>query len=263
MFNQLFCKSNDTVTRVDKEINDFYKSLKEIYNYDEISEDRKSYLASVMEEYGYLNYPHIKALEELSPAETLFCLEYKWKNNGIFTAGNFQFENNQISVLQRHKIQNSEWICAEGHEIKLINLPALSNGNNSNECSKFIDWLKQLIILPTGNMKFGILDTTIYLVPFHPRDFGCSYLPISMKATDAMYDATIGEKTGLDVTQQVSMFIKMAQLAGHPVLYDILPQISRFSNLILFKPYMARCCDINELISKISIKVDEIDSSLT
>ena len=36
MFNQLFCKSNDTVTRVDKEINDFYKSLKEIYNYDEI-----------------------------------------------------------------------------------------------------------------------------------------------------------------------------------------------------------------------------------
>ena len=263
MFNQLFCKSNDTVTRVDKEINDFYKSLKEIYNYDEISEDRKSYLASVMEEYGYLNYPHIKALEELSPAETLFCLEYKWKNNGIFTAGNFQFENNQISVLQRHKIQNSEWICAEGHEIKLINLPALSNGNNSNECSKFIDWLKQLIILPTGNMKFGILDTTIYLVPFHPRDFGCSYLPISMKATDAMYDATIGEKTGLDVTQQVSMFIKMAQLAGHPVLYDILPQISRFSNLILFKPYMARWCDINELISKISIKVDEIASSLT
>ena len=51
MFNQLFCKSNDTVTRVDKKINDFYKSLKEIYNYEEISEDRKSYLASVMEEY--------------------------------------------------------------------------------------------------------------------------------------------------------------------------------------------------------------------
>ena len=84
MFNQLFCKSNDTVTRVDKEINDFYKSLKEIYNYDEISEDRKSYLASVMEEYGYLNYPHIKALEELSPAETLFCLDTKFKiQNGF------------------------------------------------------------------------------------------------------------------------------------------------------------------------------------
>lgn len=263
MFDSLFKKSSKSNNRTDFEVNKFYENLKDIYNYNSISEDRKKYLSEVISEYGYLNYPHIKALEELSPAETLFCLEQKWQNNGVFSAGSFQFENDEVSVLQRKNINSSEWLCAEGHEIKLINLPALSNGNNSNECAKFLDWLKQLIILPTGNMKFGILDTTIYLIPFHPRDFGCSYLPISMEASETMYDATIGEKTGLDVTQQVSMFIKMAQLAGHPVIFDVLPQISRFSKLILFKPYMARWFDINELITQISNKVEEVANSLT
>lgn len=263
MLNHLFKSPTKTVHRFDKEINDFYSALKEIYNFDSISSERKTYLENIMNEYGYLNYPHIKALEELTPAETLFCLEFKWKNNGVFSAGSFQFENNEISVLQRHKYNTSSWICSEGHEIKLINLPALSNGNNSNECAKFIDWLKQLIILPTGNMQFGILDTTIYLIPFHPRDFGCAYLPISLDATNSMNDEIIQEKTGYDVTQQVSLFIKMAQLAGHPVIYDVLPQISRFSKLILRKPYMARWVDINELISKISQKVDELANTLS
>ncbi len=262
MFDIIFSKSEDTVSRFDSKLNGFYTALKEIYNYESVSEERKNYLTDIMNEYGYLNYPHIKALEELSPAETLFCLEFKWKNNGVFSAGNFLFENNQISVLQRNKIRTSDWICKEGHEVKLINLPALSNGNNSNECAKFIDWLKQLLILPTGNMKFGILDTTMYLVPFHPRDFGCAYLPLGMEASDTLYDSIIGEKTGMDVTQQVVMFIKMAQLAGHPVIYDILPQISRFSKYVLLRPFIARWFDINDLISKITNKVDDAVLSL-
>lgn len=262
MFNTLFKNATKSAKRVDFEVNSFYEKLKAIYNFDSISDDRKNYLTEIMNEYGYLNYPHIKALEELSPAETLFCLEQKWKNNGVFSAGSFQFENDDVSPLKRKKVYSADWICAEGHEIKLINLPALSNGNNTNECAKFLDWLKQLVILPTGNMRFGIFDTSIYLVPFHPRDFGCSYLPISMEASDSMYDSIIGEETGFDVTEQVSMFIKLAQLAGHPVIYDVLPQISRFSKLILFKPYMARWFDINELILKISDKVDEVANTL-
>lgn len=258
MFDIFFGKNDDVISRFDSELNNFYGSLKEIYNYNSISEDRKNYLSEVMSEYGYLNYPHIKALEELSPAETLFCLEFKWRHNGVFSAGSFQFENNEISVLQREKIYSSNWITTEGHEIKLVNLPALSNGNVTNECAKFIDWLKQLLILPTGNMKFGILNTTIYLVPFHPRDFGCAYLPLGMEASDTLYDSVIGEKTGYDATQQVVMFIKMAQLAGHPVIYDILPQISRFSKYVLLKPFIVRWFDINELISKITVKVDDV-----
>ena len=95
----------------------------------------------------------------------------------------------------------------------------------------FTGW-SLVLILPTGNMKFGILNTTMYLVPFHPREFGCAYLPLGMEASDTLYDSIIGEKTGYDVTQQVVMFIKMAQLAGHPVIYDILPQISRFSKYV-------------------------------
>jgi len=262
MFNNIFNKSATVISRFDVELNSFYNVLKEVFNYDSISSERKNYLSSIMNEYGYLNYPHIKALEELSPAETLYCLEFKWKNNGVFSGGCFQFENNQISVLQRNKIHSSEWICAEGHEIKLINLPALSNGNVTNECAKFIDWLKQLLILPTGNMKFGILDTTIYLVPFHSREFGCAYLPLGMEASDTLYDSVLGDKTGFDATKQVIMFIKMAQLAGHPVIYDVLPQISRFSKYVLLRPFIARWFDINELISKITSKVDDVVLSL-
>lgn len=258
MFSNIFGKSESSVERFDAKLNAFYSALKELFDYDSVSEERKLYLSEVMNEYGYLNYPHIKALEELTPAETLFCLEFKWKNNGVFSAGNFLFENNEISVLQRNKIYSPDWISKEGHEIKLINLPALSNGNITNECAKFIDWLKQLLILPTGNLKFGILNTTIYLVPFHPREFGCAYLPLGMEASETLYDSVIGEKTGYDATQQVATFIKMAQLAGHPVIYDILPQISRFSKYVLLKPYIARWFDINELISKITDKVDEI-----
>jgi len=41
-------------------------------------------LQNLVEKYGYLPYSHIKALEELTPAEILFALEIKFKNEGVF-----------------------------------------------------------------------------------------------------------------------------------------------------------------------------------
>ena len=41
----------------------------------------KEYLKNTMEQYGYLPYPHIRALEELSDAEVLYCLGFKSSNN--------------------------------------------------------------------------------------------------------------------------------------------------------------------------------------
>ena len=77
MLNFLFKKE----TKVDKsaQLTEFVNKLKEIYSYNSISEERKNYLSSLLENYGYLPYPHIRALEELSDAEGLYCLEYKWK----------------------------------------------------------------------------------------------------------------------------------------------------------------------------------------
>ena len=83
-----------------------------------------------------------------------------------------------------------------------------------------------------GNEENGVLPTTIYLIPFHPREFGCAYLPTASSVSEKLEDLTITEKTGLNADGQVKMFVAMTQLAGHPVIYDILPQTGRFSKIV-------------------------------
>ena len=145
----------------------------------------------------------------------------------------------------------------------LINLAALGNGNKSSEPGKFFDWLKQLLILPTGNLDSGIYNTTIYLIPFHPREFGCAYLPKSSEVSSKLNDSHIEEITGMDVKRQVQTFIQLAQLAGHPVIYDVLPQTGRFSKFVLANPQVARWYDITELQKQLIAKVDEVAEFLS
>jgi len=235
-------------------LNDFYSKLKSMYSFNFISEERKSYLKTQMEKFGYLPYPHIKALEELSNAEVLYALEYKWQANGIFKDGQFNFTKS--SVLERNNVKDSSWLQKEGHDIKLTNLAGLGNGNNTTECGKFMDWLRQLLILPTGNLDNNIFGTTMYLIPFHPREFGCAYLPTASNVSPNLEDKEIFEKTGLNADDQVKIFIQMTQLAGHPVIYDILPQTGRFSKVVLTNPDCARWFDINALIAELSKHVD-------
>ena len=241
-------------------INDIYKSLKAAYN--EVSEDRKRELKGLIDEYGYLPYPYIKALEELTYSEILFGLEEKWKNNGIFKDGVFSFKSNEISVLERNKVKNSSWIQKEGHDIKLINLAGLGNGNETKETGKFMDWLRQLLILPSGNLENGIFGTTIYLIPFHPREFGCAYLPKSSQVSEKLFDENIEKITGMDVKEQVQIFINLAQLAGHPVIYDVLPQTGRFSKAVLANPEIVRWYDINALSDEIEKNIDKIAKNM-
>lgn len=243
----------------DEFLNEVYAKLKEYTHFDELSEDRKTQLRKIVEKYGYLNYPHLKVLEELSAAETLCALEVKWENNGIFKNGKFCFENNQISPLARNNIKNSDWLKKEGHDIKLINLAALGNGNYSETPGKFFDWVKQILILPTGDLKRNIFNTTIYLIPFQPRDFGCAYLPTSSEVSPKLNDENIEKTLHYSVKEQVQLFIEFAQLAGHPVIYDVLPQAGRFEKVVLANPHIARWYNINELIEKICSKVDELE----
>ena len=241
-------------------LNSFYSKLKEMYSFNFISDERKEYLKSQMEKFGYLPYPHIKALEELSGAEVLYALEYKWTANGVFKDGKFDFDKS--SVLARNNVKNSSWLQKEGHDIKLTNLAGLGNGNNSDECGKFMDWLRQLLILPTGNLENNILGTTMYLIPFHPREFGVAYLPTASCVSPNLEDKNILEKTGLNADEQVKMFITMTQLAGHPVIYDILPQTGRFSKIVLTNPECARWFDINALIAELCKNVDIVIKDL-
>ena len=235
-------------------LNDFYSKLKEMFSFDSISDERKEYLKSTMNKFGYLPYPQIKALEELSDAEVLFALESKWEANGVFKDGKFEFT--KASVLARNNVKDSKWLQKEGHNIKLINLAGLGNGNSSSDCGKFMDWMRELLILPTGNLDNGIFNTTMYLIPFHPREFGCAYLPTASCVSPNLEDKNIAEKTGLNADEQVKAFIKLTQLAGHPVIYDILPQTGRFSKIVLTNPDCARWFDINALIEELSKNVD-------
>lgn len=262
MLEFLFGKKEQETAR-DVNLNKIYDELKKAYPFDSIPELRKKYLSMHIQKYGYLTYSFQKAQEELTNEETLFALEEKWKQNNVFKNGKFSYRQNQISVLARHQEKNSYWFKKEGHNIKLLNLAALGNGNESKETGKFFDWLKQLLILPSGNLENHIYNTTIYLIPFHPREFGCAYLPKSSEVSSKLKDEYIEEITGLDAKGQVQTFIEMAQLAGHPVIYDILPQTGRFSKFVLANPQVARWYDITELQKQLTAKVDEVAEFLS
>ncbi len=255
----LFSRKNDTEC---EKLNSVYKKLKQVYSFDNISEERKKELSKLISEFGYLPYPYVRALEELTPEEILFGLEIKWKNNGIFDGEKFTFADNKISVLSRNNVKNSSWIQKEGHDIKLINLAGLGDGNKTKDTGKLIDWLRQLLILPTGNMDNGIYNTTIYLIPFHPREFGCAYLPKSSEVSENLLDENIKNITGLDAKGQVKLFITLSQLAGHPVIYDILPQTGRFSKAVLANPEIARWYDINALNLELEKNIERISKNM-
>ncbi len=258
MFFKLFKKEEKKAD----ELNLLYEKLKNYYNFDSITKERKKYFDEQLEKYGYLPYPHLKTLEELSNAEVLYALEKKWQNEGIFTQGIFNFENTKISPLSRYGIQNSDWIKREQHNIKLINLAGLGDGNTTQETGKLIDWLRQLLILPNGMPNKGIMATTIYLIPFHPREFGCAYLPTGYDVSANLEDKALKNATGIDGEAQVQLFIQLAQLAGHPVIYDVLPQTGRFSKLVLSNPDIARWFDIPKLIQLIEKEAQKVAEEL-
>lgn len=258
------------------EVSEIYTNLKHIYKFDEISQFRKTYLKDLIEKHHYLPYSYIKALEELSPAEILFGLEIKWgvnvpnsknadattlnRKEDVFDGENFTYT--ETSPLARNSVKNADWIKREGHEIKLINLAGLGNGNVSKAPGKFIDWLRQLLILPAGDIEKGIFATTIYLIPFQEREFGCAYLPKSTDVSSNLEDAELKAALGLSAKEQVQTFITFAQLAGHPVIYDVLPQTGRFAKIILANPNIARWFDIKELLEKIDKITDLVAKKL-
>ena len=228
-------------------------------NYDEhaISDERKEFLTEQMNKYGYLPYSQAKALDELTDAEVLFALKYKWQSQNVLNDNSFNFK--ALSPLKRKNINHSNWIKNNQHNIKLVNLASLGNGNE-NQKVKFFDWLRQLLILPVGNKN--VMNTTIYLVPFHPREFGCAYLPASSEVSPYLYDEEIGQLLDMNKEEQVQLFIKLAQLAGHPVIYDVLPQTSRFSKMVLSNPYIARWVDVNILIKQIKDEIEKVKTDL-
>lgn len=242
---------------------ELFNALKSFYCTDAISPVRREYIANLVKTNGYLPYSHIQALEELSDAEVLIGVEAKLENAGVYRDGQFESSITDVSPVVRAGFSNSSWVKAEQHNIKLTNLAGLGNGNRNPETGKLIDWLRQVLILPAGNLEKGVLGTTIYMIPFHPRDFGCAYLPIDTSVSQKLEDPEVKGKTGLDAKGQLKFFLGVAQLCGHPTMYDVLPQTGRFSRLVLASPYIARWYDIHELIDNLVKELDSIADSLT
>ena len=230
------------------ELTSIISKLNQIYDVESISKDRMQYFISTMDKYGYLPYPQYKVLEELTDAEALFCLILKLNNAKSYVNSAFiPFKN--PSALSRKNVKNSDWFKKEGHDIKLLSLSGLGSGERTGH---FMDWIKCLITLPAGCEELNVMPATIYLIPFFEREFDCAYLPKSSSVSSKLQDDNLLKFLSLDVTSQVKLFIELAQLSGHPVIYDILPQTARFSKAVLSHPYIARWMDINELISNIT-----------
>ncbi len=263
MFSFLFKRNKAQPPQKDQfELDEILAKLKLIYDYESITTERKLILKGLIEENGYLPYPHIRALEELTPAETIFGLEIKWQLNQTYSETKFNCTGENIHPAVRAGFKNAEWMTKEQHNIKLINLAALGNGNQSPEVGKFIDWLKQILILPAGNLNKKVLNTTVYLIPFHPREFGCAYLPSSSEISPNLEDKLISTKLGITAKEQVQLFIRFAQLAGHSVIYDVLPQTGRYSKAVLAKPQIARWFDIKALIAMYKDITDKVATTL-
>ena len=232
--------------------NNLYSKIKEIYSKEIISAKRQKELSDEIEKYGYLPYSQAKALEELTSSEVIFCLEKKLELNSTITNGKLKIANNEISAVKRFGYSDADWIKQEQHDIKLINLAAPGDGAKDSSPAKFIDWLRQIVILPSGNPKYNILSTTIYLVPFQPRDFGNAYLSASTEeVSERLTDKGLIEK-GISAKEQIQTFIALAQLAGHPVIYDVFPQCGRYSKTVMVHPEIARWVDVKFLTEEIS-----------
>ena len=248
MLNLIAPKVNENSFLSNFDINLQFAKLKEIYGIKDIDPKRMEYLSNTIQKYGYLPYPHYKTLEELSSGEIIFAFCEKLKREGTYDGEKFiRFTN--PSALSRRKVKHSNWFKKEGHNIKLMSLAGL--GSDPNRAGKFIDWLAQVVSLDCGNKELNIMPATLYLIPFHPREFECAYLPKSSDVSKNLEDEKIAKFLGLGAKEQVKFFITLAQLAGHPVIYDVLPQTGRFSKIILTHPYCARWIDVKSLDSQI------------
>lgn len=250
MFNFLF-KKEPKKNRAEIVKNN-YLTIKEFFAKETIPNNRKKELSDLIEKYGYLPYSQAKILEELTPSEVIFCLEKKLEINETFKDNKFTVKENLISAVKRAGYNNADWIKKEQHDVKLINLAALADGTIDDTPAKFIDWLRQIVILPSGNLEKGVLSTTIYLVPFHPRDFGNAYLTASSEEVSEKITDDDIKKLGICAKEQIKLFIYLAQLAGHPVIYDVFPQNGRFSKTVLAHPELVRWIDVKFLTEEIS-----------
>ena len=79
MLNLLTKKKENNANFKAEELTILLSKLTQIYQVDDINQNRKKYLKDTINKFGYLPYPQYKVLQELTNAETIFCLIEKLK----------------------------------------------------------------------------------------------------------------------------------------------------------------------------------------
>lgn len=246
-----------------QQLTNMFNQLKGYFGTDNVGEDRRNHITGYVRDHGYLPFSHQRALEELSVAEVLLGLEVKFEQNCIYKDGQFTFTEETMSPVARAGYRDSSWLKKEQLNIKLVNLSALGNANRDETCTgKLQDWLTQILVTPSGNYEYGVLGTVMYVLPFHPREFGCAYIPKSKFVSQALEDVNITNKLGIGLQEQVKMFLACAQLAGHPTMYDVLPQTARYSTTVLSMPMIARWFDVHQLNSQLREALEGIANNM-
>ena len=97
MLLTFFRKKTDEASR----LSDVLAKLNEIYGEHAVSDERKEFLTEQMEKYGYLPYPQYKVLQELTPAETIYCLVEKLVYAKTFVVNKF------IELMKLIKIEKN------------------------------------------------------------------------------------------------------------------------------------------------------------
>lgn len=224
------------------ELDTLFKTLQTMYG--ALAPERAAEIRALVQRFGYLPWSYHRALNELSPAETLCGLEEKLCLNKIFINGQFAWHD--LSPVRRAGFKDATWLQREQHLIKLTNLMALGEGQPQDGAC-FADWLKYLLVLPAGNPQAGVLATTLYFLPFQDRDLGSAYIPRSSAVSPLLADPALQSALGLNAEAQVQRFLALCQLAGHPIMYDVLPQTGRFSRMVLARPELVRWFDLASL----------------
>ncbi len=224
------------------DLNTLFKTLQTMYGAP--APERAAEIRALVQRFGYLPWSYQRTMNELSPAETLCGLEEKLCLNKVFTNGQFAWQD--LSPVRRAGFKDATWLQREQHLIKLTNLMALGEGQ-PQEGACFADWLKYLLTLPAGNPQAGILATTLYFLPFQERDLGSAYIPRSSAVSPLLADSTLQSVLGLNAEAQVQRFLALCQLAGHPIMFDVLPQTGRFSRMVLVRPELVRWFDLAAL----------------
>lgn len=239
-----------------KNIDEVYQKLKNMHC-ENLSEDSFQY-GAIIKKYGYLPIPFDLAQEKLSDLDVFLIFEAILLEQGTMVDGHISGNKNPLSAL---KYNDTSWIYREQLKIETLCLSGLCS---SNQNLVFRNYLLKIITTPKGNKKELLPATAFYLLPFYRRDpaFSSAYCPLSVEVDSRLCDEKIKEKLGWDQEFQLQIFLHLCQLAGHPILIDLLPQAGRFSKTVFADPECFLWNDLQLLADGLNSAVLEITAEL-